>query len=134
MSPPHSAPSGLEEVDVEDSKTIHTAFIERLNLTMRKSLSCLQRKTNSAAKTRETLEARVDLLQVYYNFVRPHRSLKVGRELRSPAQQVGLVTRVLSWRDVFLSFRSMARLAWLSDDLARKEEWSRSVPCMARNT
>jgi transposase-like protein/IS1 family transposase len=117
----------------EDSKTINTAFIERLNLTMRKSLSCLQRKTNSAAKTRETLEARIDLLQVYYNFVRPHRSLKFGSKLRSPAQQAGLVTRVLSWRDVFLSFRPMARLAWLSDELTRRE-WSKSLPCLGSDT
>lgn len=125
----------LEEVRsrCEDSKSINTAFIERLNLTMRKSLSCLQRKTNSAAKTREALAARIDLLQVYYNFVRPHRSLKFGGKLRTPAQQAGLVTRVLSLRDVFLSFRPMARLPWLRDGLTRKE-WSRSVSCLASNT
>lgn len=73
------------------------------------------------------------LLQVYYNFVRPHRALRFGREVRSPAQQAGLVTRVLSWRDVFLSFRPMARLRWLSDELTRRE-WPRSVPCLASNT
>ncbi len=117
----------------EDSKKINTAFIERLNLTMRKSLWCLQRKTNSAAKTRETLEVQIDLLQVYYNFVRPHRSLKFGREMRLPAQQAGLVTRVLSWRDVFLSFRPIARLPWLRDELTRRE-WSGSAPCLAIDT
>jgi hypothetical protein len=41
------------------------------------------------------------LLRCYYNFVRPHRALKFGREMRTPAIQAGLMTRRLTLREIF---------------------------------
>ena len=41
------------------------------------------------------------MLRCYYNFVRPHRALRFGREIRTPATQAGLTTRRLTFRDIF---------------------------------
>ena len=43
------------------------------------------------------------MLRCYYNFVRPHRALKFGLEVRTPAMQAGLVSRRLSFREVFMA-------------------------------
>ena len=99
----------------EDSSTVNTSFIERLNLTIRQSSAYLSRRTLSHARAQDTLEAHLELLRCYYNFVRPHGALKFGRETRTPAMQAGLATRRLTLRDIFVSLRRVAR--WLSDVL-----------------
>ena len=43
----------------------------------------------------------VDLLRCYYNFIRPHRALKFGRETRTPPMQAGLVSGPMNWIDIF---------------------------------
>jgi hypothetical protein len=43
------------------------------------------------------------LLRCYYDFVRPHRALKYGIEIRTPAMQAGLATQRLSFREVFMA-------------------------------
>jgi hypothetical protein len=43
------------------------------------------------------------LLRCYYNFVRPHRALKFGLEIRTPAMQAGLVSKRFSFREVFVA-------------------------------
>ena len=43
----------------------------------------------------------------HYSFVRPHRGLKFGRELRTPAMQAGLVSHKLSFREIFRSVGGM---------------------------
>ena len=97
----------------EDSSTVNTSFIERLNLTIRQSAAYLSRRTLSHARATDTLDAHLELLRCYYNFVRPHRALKFGRETRTPAMQAGLATRRLTLRDIFLSLRRV--ILWLSD-------------------
>jgi hypothetical protein len=49
----------------------------------------------------ELTEGQLDILRCHYNFFRPHRALKVGPEILTPAMQVGLAKRRLSFRDVF---------------------------------
>ena len=49
------------------------------------------------------LDEHLELLRCYYNFVRPHGTLKFGREIRTPAMQAGLTTRRLTFRDIFLA-------------------------------
>ena len=97
----------------EDSLTVNTSFIERLNLTIRQSSAYLGRRTLSHARSTDTLDAHLELLRCYYNFVRPHRALKFGRETRTPAMQAGLATRRLTLRDIFLSLQHV--ISWLSD-------------------
>ena len=96
----------------EDSSTVNTSFIERLNLTIRQGSAYLSRRTLSHARVQDTLEAHLELLRCYYNFVRPHGALKFGRETRTPAMQAGLATRRLTLRDIFVSLRRV--VWWLS--------------------
>lgn len=117
----------------KESNAVNTSFVERLNLTMRRSLACLHRRTNSAARDAVTLGGKIDLLQCYYNFVRPHGSLKFGREVRTPAQQAGLVSRSLRLRDIFLAFRPWARRPWILDEEVRNV-WRARTACPANNT
>ena len=57
------------------------------------------------------LDAHLELLRCYYNFVRPpHGALKFGRETRTPAMQAGLATRRLTIWDIFVSMRSRVSL------------------------
>ena len=87
----------------EDSSTLNTSFIERLNLTIRQSSAYLSRRTLSHARSTERLDEHLELLRCYYNFVRPYGALKFGREIRTPAMQAGLTTRWLTFRDIFLA-------------------------------
>ena len=98
-------PAKLEETlfHSEDSSTLNTSFVERHNLTIRQGCSYLGRRTPCHARCTEFLEGQVALLMAYYNFLRPHRALKFGKTLRTPAMQAGLAKRRLSFRDVFTS-------------------------------
>jgi IS1 family transposase len=62
----------------EDSETLNTSFIERLNLTIRQSTSFLTRRTTCFARFEEFLEKQLDVLRGHYNCLRPHRDLKFG--------------------------------------------------------
>ena len=87
----------------EDSSTLNTSFIERHNLKLRQGCSYLGRRTPCHARRTEFLEGQVALLMAYYNFLRPHRALKFGTTIRTPAMQAGLAKKRLSFRDVFTS-------------------------------
>ncbi len=56
---------------------ISTSLIERLNLTLRQSLAPLARKSLSFCKAREQLSRRIVFFQAFYNFARPHQSLRL---------------------------------------------------------
>jgi hypothetical protein len=96
--------------DSEDSEQLNTSFIERLNLTIRQGSAYLCRRTICYARRTERLAAHLELLRCYYNFVRPHRALRFGREVRTPAVQAGLTTRRLTLREIFSS--TIVLLAW----------------------
>ena len=85
----------------EDSATLNTSFVERLNLTIRQGSAYLTRRTIANCRRKDRLDDHVELLRCHYNFVRPHRSLKFGREIRTPAMQAGLTNRQMTFRDVF---------------------------------
>jgi hypothetical protein len=71
----------------EDSSTLNTSFIERLNRTIRQGSAYLCRGTICHARWRQRLEGHLELLRYYYNVVRPHQALRFGREIRTPAMQ-----------------------------------------------
>ena len=85
----------------EDSATLNTSFGERLNLTIRHGSAYLRRRSPCHARGEDPLRGHVELLRCYYNFIRPHRAWRVGRETRTPAMQAGLVNKRLAWSDVF---------------------------------
>jgi IS1 family transposase len=97
----------------EDSSTLNTSFVERLNLTIRQGSAYLCRRTICHARWRQRLEAHLELLRCYYNFVRPHRALKFGPDVRTPAMQAGLIGKRLTLRAIFCSgivFRALYRI------------------------
>ena len=57
----------------------------------------------SATELGGRLEDHIELFRCFYNFIRPHRALKFGREFRTPAWQAGLTNRALTLREVFSS-------------------------------
>ena len=85
----------------EDSATLNTSFVERLNLTIRHGSAYLRRRSPCHARGADQLRGHVELLRCYYNFIRPHRALKFGRETRTPAMQAGLVSAPMNWSDIF---------------------------------
>lgn len=85
----------------EDSETVNTSFIERLNLTIRQGSAYLRRRSPCHARGADQLRSHVELVRCHYNFVRPHRALRFGRETRTPAMQAGLVSTRLALSDIF---------------------------------
>jgi IS1 family transposase len=69
-----------------DPAYISTSYAERQNLTMRMSMRQFTRLTNAFSKKMENLECAVALHFMYYNFARPHQTLKG----KTPAMTVGV--------------------------------------------
>ena len=76
----------LEELGL----SISTSLIERLNLTLRHALAPLARKSWSFCKDRAQMRRRVVLFQAFYNFARPHMSLRLPLPEQVP-HVVGLI-------------------------------------------
>ena len=57
--------------------TIQTAFVERVNLTLRQSIAGLARRTWSIHIAPSELDMHIRWYQAYYHFCRPHESLRV---------------------------------------------------------
>ena len=85
----------------EDSEHLNTSFVERLNLTIRQGSAYLRRRSPCHTRCEEQLRGHAELLRCHYNFVRPHRALKFGRETRTPAMQAGVVSTRLTWSHIF---------------------------------
>jgi len=94
---------------------ISTSLIERLNLTLRHALAPLTRKCWSFCKDREQLRRRVAFFQAFYNFARPHQSLRLPLaaseqpragliqpkwQPRTPGMAAGLSDHVWTFREL----------------------------------
>jgi IS1 family transposase len=67
------------------SGRLNTAFIERVNLTIRHGIAALARRTWATAQQSPHLLAHLEWWRAYYHFVRPHRALRVALvQLREP--------------------------------------------------
>ena len=60
------------------SGRLNTAFIERVNLTVRHGIAALARRTWATAQQSPSLLAHLEWWRAYYHFVRPHESLRVA--------------------------------------------------------
>ncbi len=60
------------------SGRVNTAFIERVNLTVRHGVAALARRTWATAQQSPQLLAHLEWWRAYYHFVRPHEALRVG--------------------------------------------------------
>jgi transposase InsO family protein len=90
------------------SGKLNTAFVERVNLTVRQSVAALIRRTWSTMQEAPQLLLHLEWWRAYYHFVRPHESLREvlaqpiergGKRLpqryrqRTPAMAAGLTSR-----------------------------------------
>ncbi len=100
---------------VNSGLKISTSLLERLNLTIRHSLAPLGRKALNFSKKRDNLKKLTIFFQAYYNFARPHMSLREKAEIkeqlfvqrwapRTPGMAAGLTDRVWSFREL-LTFK-----------------------------
>jgi hypothetical protein len=96
---------------------INTAFVERLNLSLRQRVAAMRRRSATSCKGEAGLGQQLALFQVYHNFVLPHTSLrqalaepvptnghgsaKVWRPC-TPAMAAGLTDHVWSLKEVLL--------------------------------
>ena len=69
------------------SGRLNTAFIERVNLTVRHGVAALARRTWATAKPAPQLLAHLEWWRAYYHFVRPHVTLRMS--LMQPAAARG---------------------------------------------
>lgn len=89
---------------------ISTVYIERHNLTLRHENRRLTRKTIAFSKKVTELRGQMFIYQGYYNFVRPHRALRLPVsqvndtprkwQSRTPAMAVGLTDHNWSLREL----------------------------------
>jgi IS1 family transposase/transposase-like protein len=97
------------------SGRLNTAFIERVNLTVRHGVAALARRTWATAQQTPQLLAHLEWWRAYYHFVRPHEALRVrlvqprerGDKLlarryrqRTPAMAAGRTIRRWTAREV----------------------------------
>jgi len=72
------------------SGRLNTAFIERVNLTIRHAIAALARRSWATAQQIPHLLAHLEWWRAYYHFVRPHQSLRVA--LMQPRERGGKLT------------------------------------------
>jgi len=95
--------------------SISTSLIERLNLTWRQALAPLVRKSWSFCKEREQMRQRVVFYQAFYNWARPHQSLRLPLpaeavrargliqpkwQARTPGMAAGVTDHVWTFREL----------------------------------
>jgi hypothetical protein len=96
---------------------INTAFVERINLTLRQHVAAVGRPVSTLCKGEDGLRQQLVLFQGYHNFCLPHASLRLPRAAPeptkgsgsaklwrpcTPAMAAGLTDRVWSLREVLL--------------------------------
>jgi len=93
------------------SGTLNTAFVERINLTLRHALAALSRRSWATAQLTGELLAHLEWWRAYYHFCRPHLSLRLQLDVpqarrgkqtprrygpRTPAMAAGLTDHLWS--------------------------------------
>ncbi len=86
---------------------INTAFIERLNLSLRQRVAAIGRRSATLCKSEDGLRQQLALFQVYHNFMLPHASL---RQMLLACKPTGESVSVRLWRP-----RTPAMAAGLTD-------------------
>lgn len=79
--------------------TIQTAFMERWYASLRGWVAALRRRTRCLSWSAQRHQGRVWLLVSLYNFVIPHKSLRQGKTLRTPAMAIGLTDHIWGYRE-----------------------------------
>jgi IS1 family transposase/transposase-like protein len=109
--------AGVNRILATTGWQINTAFIERVNLTIRQHVAAVGRRVITLCKHEAGLRQQLALYHVYYNFCLPHASLRQPLPQllptngsgsakrwrpRTPAMTAGLTDHVWSLREVLL--------------------------------
>jgi IS1 family transposase len=109
--------AAIEQVLAAQGWHINTAFIERVNLTIRQHVAAVGRRVMTLCKAEEGLHQQLALYQTYYNFCLPHASLRLPLPQpepthgngsakywrpRTPAMAAGLTDHIWTLCDVLL--------------------------------
>jgi IS1 family transposase len=109
--------AAIEQVLAAYGWQINTAFVERLNLTIRQHVAAVGRRVSTLCKGEDGMRQQLVLYHVYYNFCLPHASLRVPLPQplptngtgsatqwrpQTPAMAAGLTDRVWTLREVLL--------------------------------
>jgi IS1 family transposase len=107
--------AAIEQVLAAQGWHINTAFIERVNLTIRQHVAAVGRRVMTLCKDEEGLHQQLALYHTYYNFCLPHAALRLPLPQpkpthgngsakcwrpRTPAMAAGLTDHVWTLRDV----------------------------------
>lgn len=109
--------SGMKVISgVPDPKHVSTSYVERQNLTMRMSMRRFTRLTNGFSKKADNHRHSVALHYMYYNYCRPHQTLRV-----TPAMAAGLTNTIWAIEDIIsLLPKPVARPTTIDRDLLRR--------------
>jgi IS1 family transposase len=109
--------AAVQQVLAAQGWQINTAFIERINLTIREHVAAVGRRVTTLCKGEDGLRQQLALYHLYYNFCLPHTSLRVTLpqplptngtgsvkqwQPRTPAMAAGLTDHVWTLREVLL--------------------------------
>lgn len=100
----------IQQVLAVQGWQINTAFIERVNLTLRQHVAAVGRRVLTLCKGEEGMRQQLVLSHTYSNFCLPHASLRQALpqsaarrwQSRSPAMAAGLTDHVWTLREVLL--------------------------------
>ena len=109
----------VEQVLAACGWQINTAFVERVNLSIRQHVAAVGRRVSTLCKGEEGLRQQLALYHVYYNFVLPHASLRQPLAEPIPTNGKGSATQ---WRP-----QTPAMAAGLTDHV-----WSRKAVRLSR--
>ena len=87
----------IEQVLAACGWTIHTAFVERLNLDIRQRVAAVGRRVHTLCRGADGLQQQLVLFQVYYNFVLPHASLRQPLPQPIPTNGTGSAKQWWPW-------------------------------------
>ena len=109
--------AAIEQGLAAHDRHINTAFIERVNLTIRQHVAAVGRRVMTLCKGEDGLRQQLALYHRYYNFCLPHASLRQPLpqpepthgngsakrwQPRTPALAADLTEHVWTWRDVLV--------------------------------
>jgi IS1 family transposase len=76
---------------------INTAFVERLNLSIRQHVAAVGRRVSTLCKGEDGLRQQLALYHVYYNFCLPHASVRQPVPQSEPTNGTGSATQWRPW-------------------------------------
>src|SRR6266404_7182433 len=106
--------AAIEQVLAAHGWQSNTAFVERINLTIRQHVAAVGRRVSTLCKGEDGIQQQLALYHVYYNFCLPHASLRQALLQPEPTHGTGAAKR---WQP-----RTPAMAAGLTDHVWTRRE------------